>query len=58
MISGIRSENVRVVSGVPQGSLLCPLLFMLYTSYLPIIKENNTLVGYADDSSLHALLFG
>ena len=46
-------KDIKVVYGVPQGSVLGPLLFLLYTSDLPIILEN-TLVGYADDSSLLA----
>ena len=49
----ICNENVRVVSGVPQGCVLDPLLFFLYTSDFSIILKN-TLVGYADDSTLLA----
>ena len=40
-----------VVSGVPQNSVLVPLLFLLYTSELFSILENK-LIGYADDSTL------
>ena len=36
---------------VPQGSVLGPLLFLLYTSELFFILENK-LIGYADDSTL------
>ena len=46
----VRSENVWVVSGAHHYSLLGPLLFMMYTSDLPIILEN-TLVDYAGDST-------
>ena len=36
---------------MPQGSVLGPLLFLLYTSELFSILENK-LIGYADDSNL------
>ena len=42
-----------MVSDVPQGCVLGPLLFLLYTRDLPIIIEN-AFVGYADDSTLLA----
>ena len=46
---------VNVVSGVPKGSILGPLLFLLYTSELFSILENK-LIGYAGDSTLMAVV--
>ena len=55
MVDGCQSKLVNVVSGVPQGSVLGPKFFLLYTSELFSILENK-LIGYADDSSLMAIV--
>ena len=55
MVDGCGSKLVNVVSGVPQGSVLSQLLFLLYTSELFYILENK-LIGYADDSTLMAVV--
>ena len=54
-VDGCRSKLVNVVSGVPQGSVLGPLLFLLYISELFSILENK-FIGYADDSTLMAVV--
>ena len=55
MVDGCRSKLVNVISGVPQGSVLGPLSFLLYTSELFSILENK-LNGYADGSTLMAVV--
>ena len=55
MVDGCRSKLVHVVSGVPQGSVLGPLLFLLYTSEFFSILENK-LIGCADDYTLMAVV--
>ena len=55
LVDGCRSKLVNVVSGVPQGTVFGPLLFLLYTSELFSILENK-LIGYADDSTLMAVV--
>ena len=46
---------VNVVSGVPQGSILGSLLFLLYTSKLFSILQNK-LISYADESTSMAVV--
>ena len=55
LVDGCHSKLVNVVLGVPQGSILGPLLFFLYTSELSSILENK-LIGYAEDSTLMAVM--
>ena len=55
LVDGCRSKLVIVMPGVPQGSVLGPLLFFLYTLELFSILENK-LIGYADDSTLMAVV--
>ena len=55
MVDACQSKLVNVVSGVPQGSILGQLLFLLYTSELFSVLENK-LIGYADDSTLMAVV--
>ena len=55
MVDGCRSKLVNVVSRVPQGSVLGPQLFLLYTAELFSIVKNK-LYGYADASTLVAVV--
>ena len=48
------SEWERIVAGVPQGSILGPLLFNIFINDIFLYIENSDLSNYADDSTLYA----
>ena len=56
-VNGVSSEEVQLEVGVPQGLVLGPLLFTLYTSKLPGIvdKHGVNLQLFADDIQLYAV---
>ena len=52
-VDGKLSEPLSIHSGVPQGSILGPALFLLFINDLPLVLKNNIGI-YADDSTLYA----
>ena len=52
-VDGKLSEPLGIHSGVPQGSILGPALFLLFINDLPLVLKNNIGI-YADDSTLYA----
>ena len=53
VFDGSASEWITVVSRLPQGSVLGPLLFILYTDELFDLFENR-MSSYAEDSTILA----
>ena len=58
------SEELAIASGVPQGSILGPLLFIVYINDLPRCVKHCSVNMYADDTvsylagpSVHSLIF-
>ena len=50
------SEELAVTSGVPQGSILGPLLFIIYINDLPRCVKHCSVNMYADDTLCYILL--
>ena len=46
------SNTLPISTGVPQGSILGPLLFILYKNDLHMASDNFKAILYADDTTL------
>lgn len=53
-VEGNRSNKLPIRVGVPQGTILGPLLFIVYINDLIDIFDNKNIVSYADDTVVFA----
>ena len=55
MVHGFTSIRSPVPSGVPKGSILSPLLFLVYVNDLPPVIQNRISL-FADDSKCSSVI--
>ena len=56
VINNAKSDTLDITTGVPQGSILGPLLFIIYINDLPNASDIFHSIMYADDTNLSASL--
>ncbi len=52
-INGVTSKMKSINCGVPQGSVLEPLLFLIYINDMPISLKSALSITFADDSTVY-----
>ena len=55
-INGVKSGALPITTGVPLGSILGPLLFIIYINDVPLASQVFTFISYADDKTLFSTL--
>ena len=55
-IDGISSDVLPLTTGVPQGSILGPLLFLIYMNDIHNVTNQFNFILYADDTSLYSTI--
>ena len=53
LLEGVKSDNIQVTSGVPQGTVLGPILFLIYINDFHEYLNYSTLRLFADDSIIY-----
>ena len=52
----VKSNMQKVSTGVPHGSILGPLLFLIYINDFPLASTHFNFIMYADDTTLYSTI--
>ena len=52
-VNGLSSDELNIIHGVPQGSVLGPLLFLIFINDLPNISKHLTFYLFANDTNIY-----
>ena len=55
VIIGTSSDWYEIKNGEPQGSILGPLLFLIYINDLPLVCKNVEILVFADNTNMEAV---
>ena len=55
VVNGKQSDYAKVTYRIPQGSVLCPILFTLYTNDMVAAVTSGTVYLYADDTTVYRI---
>jgi len=55
VVNSTQSEELNVTCGIPQGSVLGPCLFSLYTNAMPEAVTSGNLYLYANDTTVYCI---
>ena len=58
VLDGVHSDLAKVISGVPQGSVLGPLLFILFINDMEQVVTSSRVSFFADDTSVSKQISG
>lgn len=51
-IAGVESQPMKINYGVPQGTVLGPILYLIYANDLCAMKINGKIISFADDTAV------
>jgi hypothetical protein len=55
--NGAKSDRLNIICGVPQGSILGPILFLIYINDITNASKLLHLILFADDTNIFTMMY-